>query len=341
MTPFTAALERRLDLSSSAPLAVALSGGGDSLALLHLTMDWARAQGRPVLALTVDHGLNPDSAGWTAAAGLKARALDADWRALAWEGPKPATGIQARARAARHALLADAARGAGARVLLMGHTADDVAEGEAMRQADAPGLGRLREWAPSPAWPEGRGVFLLRPLLGVGRADLRTFLTGRGADWLDDPANADPRFARVRARQALGGMATPALSGVELDPAIPALARRLSFTAEGAIAERAAFAAAPAHVAKPVLAAALLSLSGTSRPPRGPELERLIGVIAAGGVSTLGGCRIDVVGETVRLVREPPRRDRAERPAEPLDWIKARFEAACGLIPDEMSLPPP
>ncbi len=340
MKAFDQALARRLDPAAQAPLAVALSGGGDSVALLHLTVDWARAHGRPLLALTVDHGLNPDSVAWTAAAGLKAQALGADWRALAWEGRKPVTGLQARARTVRHALLAEAARAAGARVLLMGHTADDIAEGDAMRQADAPGLGRLREWSPSPAWPKGRGVFLLRPLLGATRAELRAWLIARGADWLDDPANADPRFARVRARQALGGAAPPATPEVERDPAIPALARQLSFAAGGVMVEQGAITAAPSPAAKPVLAAALLSLSGTTRPPRGPELARLIEVIAAGGVTTLGGCRIDATGGMVRIFREPGRRGWTDRPVEPIDWIKARFEAACGLVADEMSIPP-
>jgi tRNA(Ile)-lysidine synthase len=76
-----------------------------------------------VVSLTVDHQLQPASAAWTADAVAKARALGAEARALAWTGDKPATGLSAAARAARHALLADAARAAGARVLLLGHTA--------------------------------------------------------------------------------------------------------------------------------------------------------------------------------------------------------------------------
>lgn len=346
MIPFTAAMERRLDPGSAAPLALALSGGGDSLALLHLTMDWARERRRPVLALTVDHGLNPASAGWSVAAGAKARALGAGWRALTWGGPKPATGVQAKARAARHALLAEAARAAGARVLLMGHTADDVAEGEAMRQSDVPGLGRLREWSPSPAWPDGRGVFLLRPLLKVRRAELRTFLTERGADWLDDPANADPRFARVRARNALAGAVAYDATPIELDPAIPSFARRVSFTADHvgvtrANLDRASVAEAQAAASMAVLAAALLSISGTTRPPRRSELKRLISVIAARGVATLGGCRIDAVAETVHISREPARSGGRATTVESVDWVRNRFEAACGLYSSEAHLPPP
>ncbi len=338
MTPFDDAMRRRLAPGSAAPLAVALSGGGDSLALLHLTMDWAERRGRPVVAFTVDHGLNADSPSWTRAAGDAARAVGADWRALRWEGPKPTSGVQARARAARHALLAEAARDAGARVLLMGHTADDIAEGEVMRRIDVRGLGRLREWSPSPAWPEGRGIFLLRPLLTVSRAALRELLAGRGAVWLDDPANADPRFARVRARRSLEGSPPAGGGDTALDPAIPALARRITFSPGGVAVDRAILLAAPAPVAKPVLAAALLCLSGSMRPPRGAELERLLGLIAESGVATLCGCRVDSTSDVVRLTREPGRRGVTTRPVDPADWAKARFEAACGLIADEASL---
>ena len=138
-----AALDRRLDRASAAPLAVGFSGGGDSLFLLKAVLDL----GRPVLALVVDHQLQPDSVRWTADAVAKARALGAEARALVWSGDKPATGLPAAARRARHALLANAAREAGARVLLLGHTASDLAEGAAMR-AQGSTVSDPREWAP-------------------------------------------------------------------------------------------------------------------------------------------------------------------------------------------------
>lgn len=140
-----------------------------------------------------------------------ARRLGAGWLGLTWGGPKPSTGLPAAARAARHALLAEGARTVGARVILMAHTADDEAEAALMREQGAP-LGRLREWAPSPAWPEGRGLMLLRPLLEVSRATLRETLTQRGADWIEDPVNSDLRFHRARARAALDGGTRPAIA---------------------------------------------------------------------------------------------------------------------------------
>ena len=103
---------------------------------------------------------------------------------------------------------------AGARVLILGHTADDVTESTLIRRS-TPSHGRMSEWSPSPVWPEGRGVFLLSPLLRSRGTDLRAWLGRQGLDWLDDPANADPRFARTRARAELvSGTVRPAATTI-------------------------------------------------------------------------------------------------------------------------------
>lgn len=288
-----AVLDARLERDVERPLVVALSGGGDSLALLRLTADWARRRGRRVLALTVDHGLNPESPGWTALAERAARALGADWRGLRWTGPKPASGLPAAARRARHRLLADAARAAGARVILMAHTADDVIEGERMR-AEGSSLGRLRAWAPSPAWPEGRGLMLLRPLLGARRVELRDWLGAAGADWVEDPANDDPRFARARARRALAGRASVA-------------AAQVGEAAAGVLCVEADIIHLARDVAPRALAAALVCGGGGDRPPRGERLAALLSRLRSGEdfVAVLAGARLEADGDRVRVGREP------------------------------------
>lgn len=331
-----AALDRRLDPGSKQPLAVAFSGGGDSLALLHLTLAWARANGRAVLALTVDHGLHPDSPQWTRNAGETARRLGADWRPLSWTGQKPAVGIPAAARQARHTLLALAAREVGAQVVLMGHTADDIAEGELMRVKDAPGMGRLREWAPSPVWPEGRGVFLLRPLLHARREALRNYLSGLGESWLDDPANEDVRHPRIRARRALEGAAPHPLTLLN-DGGPTDLAESARVRGDGSMLIPRAALAAAGSTAAPVLAAALVCVSGGRRPPRGKPLRRVLDRISQEDrfTVTLSGCRIEAQSGSVVLARAPPRRGQVAHPPEPADWVAARFAAACGLIGSE------
>jgi len=246
-----------------------------------------------VLALTVDHRLNTDSGRWTDFAAGAARNAGADWRGLSWNGDKPATGLTAAARAARHGLIADAAREAGASVVLFAHTADDIAEADLMR-SEGSTLGRVREWSPSPAWPEGRGLMLLRPLLGERRAGLRDWLAGQKGDWIEDPANADPRFGRSRARQALAG-ATP-------QPVEQAAAR----TGARPTIEGQAMAHVDRDVGARALAAALVCVGGGSTPPRGARLDALMARLKAGEdfAATLCGARIEAVGATARLMRE-------------------------------------
>jgi tRNA(Ile)-lysidine synthase len=296
----TAQFDARLERGADAPLALALSGGGDSVALLALAADWAKAHGRRLLVLTVDHGLQSQSANWTRFAGALARSFGAAWRALAWTGSKPLTGLPAAAREARHALIAQAAREAGARVVLFAHTLDDIAEGEAMR-AEGSTLGRLSAWSPSPAWPEGRGLFLLRPLLDITRAELRDFLRARGLAWIEDPANADLRYARARARVAPERPAAPRERPRSDLTSLAGLAR---IDAAGGIhAPREVFGAAGGAA---FLSAVLVCAGGGRRPPRGERLMRLLARLKSRETfaATLAGARVDAGAERVVIVRD-------------------------------------
>jgi len=323
---------------------VALSGGGDSLALLKLAGGWARANGRSLLALTVDHGLNPDSARWNAFAEAAARTAGADWCRLDWSGEKPAAGLPAAARRARHSLIADAARAAGARVVLFGHTADDRAEGELMR-AQGSTLGRLREWSPSPAWPEGRGLMLLRPMLGARRPDIRAWLEGQGATWVDDPANEDLRFERSRARRALGSgreAGVQTLDGPTPGPAPgptpgPASARAVVATEGWIQLDREVDAA--------VLAAALVCAGGGDRTPRGARLAGMLQRLESGSdfTAVLCGTRLETAGTTVIVAREAGEFARSPCSPQPLvpdveavwdgRWIIMTEEAGWSVVP--------
>lgn len=302
-----ARLDQRLSRDVDHPVALALSGGGDSIALLRLAATWARARGRRLLALTVDHGLQADSAAWTAFAAEAARAQGATWIGLDWRGDKPTTGVTAAARLARHRLIANAARDAGARVVLFAHNADDIAEADWMR-AQGSTLGRLRDWTPSPVWPEGRGLMLARPLLSERRETLRNWLSGQGADWIDDPANEDPRYGRSRARQALQAdasapvapsriVATPAVQPIILDGGVIQLDR---------------------SVRASTLAAALVCAGGGSRPPRGDRLSAVLDRLRAADnfVAVLSGARLEATADRVIVMREAGEWSR--RPIAPL-----------------------
>lgn len=294
-------LGRRLREESPAPLAIGLSGGGDSVALTLMAADWAKARGRRLIVLSVDHGLRPESRAWTQACADLAARLALEFHALRWEGDKPASGLPAAARAARHRLLANACREAGARVLLLGHTASDLREATVMR-AGGSTTPSPREWSPSPAWPEGRGLFVLRPMLGLGRAELRAWLAGRSETWIEDPANDDLRFARARARRSGdGGSAEPP----SIPPALADLARSVEMDRAGALSIPRALLAG--DEARPLIASACLCAAGTATPPRGDRLERLAELLKgqAPTVATLAGARIEADPHTVRFMREP------------------------------------
>lgn len=326
------ALDRRLSADVAATVCVAVSGGGDSVALLALACDWGQSRGRSVLALSVDHGLQPDSVAWSRHAAETALSLGARAEVLTWTGAKPTSGLPAAARQARHALLANAARAAGASVILMAHTADDLAEAAVMR-AGGSTVGDVREWSPSPVWPEGRGLFLLRPLLGERRVALRELLRDRGLAWIEDPANADPKYARSRARAVLAqdhaACPKPARSRIEASgpnfegapngawiggssPPLPGMTNLVESTYELggglAISRRALQTAAP-EVARRFLSAALLCASGQTRPPRSAQLEALLTRLrtAQPVAATLAGARVTTDPDEIRLTREMPR----------------------------------
>ncbi len=304
-------------------VAVALSGGGDSVALLLIADAWAREAGRDLLVLTIDHRLQPQSETWTSRCATLAARLDRPFRALAWSGPKPPRGLPAAARAARHRLLAQAAREAGAAVILMGHTADDVLEARRMRTAGST-TPDPRAWAPSPAWPEGRGVFLLRPLLEARRADLRQWLAGRGETWIDDPANADPLSLRARVRAHAGGDALPA----------PEAPRPLEIDVE----ERFGWleAARPAVSAKDTarfVSLASVCAGGGDKRPAGARIARIAAALQGDApfVGVLAGARIEADRSWVRISREPGEAARGGlptldlEPGEAVVW-DGRFE---------------
>lgn len=295
-----AVLARRLQPRGDRPIAVALSGGGDSLFLLLIADAWANAHSRELLVLSVDHGLQAQSAAWIAQCATMAKDLNRPFQALCWRGDKPKAGLPAAARRARHQLLANAARAAGASVLLLGHTADDVLEAGAMRAAGST-TPDPREWAPSPVWPEGRGVFVLRPLLGLRRAEIREALRARNKIWIEDPANEDPRYARARARRsnpegpaepladaplALAGEASEALGLIQL----PRQSLRQ---------------AAPAESAR-FLALGLVCAGGADRLPRAAQIGRLTERVrgAEGFVATLVGARLVASEGQVLIFRE-------------------------------------
>ena len=211
-------------LHSRQHVALAVSGGSDSVALLRLVHRWAGSIEKPprISVLTVDHGLRSGSDAEAAQVGLWSSVLSIEHHTLAWNGPKPTTGLQAKARQARYGLMAAWCRAHAAEVLVTAHTMDDQAETVLMRLARTTSPDSLSGIPVSGQWD---GLPLLRPLLGFRREALRRYLTAIGQNWIEDPSNADRRFERVRIRDSLTELAASGLTAERLSGLAKSCAR--------------------------------------------------------------------------------------------------------------------
>lgn len=181
-------------------IAVGVSGGADSLALVLQAAEELAVFGRKVVALTVDHGLRPTSRLESEyVAGLMQK-HGIEHHILTWNGEKPTTGIEDAARQARYALITEWCNQNNVRVLLTAHHAKDQAETFLMRLQRGSGLEGLcgiREYSVRD------GLVILRPLLGVNPESLRDYLRQRGIVWVEDESNRDTAFLRGKIRRYL------------------------------------------------------------------------------------------------------------------------------------------
>ena len=283
-------------LAATERLALAVSGGPDSMALLALAA--TEFPGR-IAALTVDHRLRPAAA--TEAATVAACCVERGipHATLAWRGDKPATGIQSAAREARYTLMAEWCAANGYTLLLTAHHADDQAETLLMRLARGSGSAGLAGIRPTRAL--GHGVTLVRPLLSRRRAELAAIASATGWPLADDPSNRDPHYSRTAARALLA--ATPWLDVPNIAATAAHLAAAeaaLAWAADRAWAGRATCtpthvildtAGLPAELVRRLVLQALASLAPAAQP-RGPDLARLIARLTTGGTATLAGIRV-------------------------------------------------
>lgn len=289
-------------------IAVAVSGGADSLALALLANDWAKRRKLRLAALTVDHGLRSQSAVEARRVGAWMQRLGVEHHILRWRGAKPKSNRQAQARAARYRLLAEWCARQGARHLLLAHQLEDQAETFLLRLARGSGVDGLSAMAAVKSLGD---LVLLRPLLSVPKARLTATLKARKQEWIEDPSNQDLAYGRVRVRHAL-----VALQGVGLTP------ERLARTAAHLARARAALQAdteallrraarledcgyavldvtelthAPEEIGLRALAGLLTAIGGGAFPPRFSRLQRLYRELLAENIGrgrTLGGCTI-------------------------------------------------
>ncbi|MEQ1770908.1 MAG: tRNA lysidine(34) synthetase TilS [Devosia sp.] len=315
-------------------LGLAVSGGPDSLALMILAARWAAQPGRPKLFVyTVDHALRPEAADEAAMVVREAGRLGLIARSLRWDGQKPATSVQAAARAARYRLIAAAMEADRVPLLLTAHHLADQAETVLMRMAHGSGVTGLRGMD-TLSFVEGCEIY--RPLLGVDPQRLRALVMEAGLTPAADPGNDDPSYERVRWRHML-----PQLAAMGLTP------ERLAILA-GRLGDATALVADQVEqnwpsivipesngrfevnqgrlgvlnrlVGVAMLGQLLELCSGDRRAPPLAALESLFSRLSAHQLlkpETLHGCIISADGDVVTVREEGPRRGpRSLRKAE-------------------------
>jgi tRNA(Ile)-lysidine synthase len=347
-------MENVLEAGAEWPGAVAVSGGADSLALLLLLADWAAHVGRPApVALTVDHGLQPDSKLVARAVAAHAKRHGLTAHVLRWTGRKPLADVEAVAREARYRLMGDWCLSNAFACLYVAHSLEDQAETFLLRLMRGSGLDGLSAMTAVASFPS-RGcenLSLARPLLSVSRAKLRGFLVSRSETWLEDKMNADTRFARVRLRshwptlQEFGFSAERiAAAAQHLGRARAALDRDTADLLAGAsrkvgdcvLLDGCAIATAPEEIGLRALARVLMEVSRGLYRPRFERLERLFAAIRSGTLKsgrTLHGCCIRPASnrkacfgpDTICVEPERGRRERGRKAGNHKDFADVKL----------------
>jgi len=210
---FTKAMSAIGGFEHNPALAVAVSGGADSMALLLLTQAWVKQKNGHVIALTVDHGLRPESAAealqvqqWCKERDIKHHILTLPSFAIR----HLSSGVQAVAREARYRLLTNWCKDHRILHLMTAHHRDDQAETLFLRLGRGSAIDGL---ACMPALSQMHGICLLRPLLALSKTELTAMLKQGGQPWIEDPSNQNPDYMRNRIRQALRDYSPPDESG--------------------------------------------------------------------------------------------------------------------------------
>lgn len=287
-----------------ARLGVAVSGGGDSVALLHILSRCFAPGSVDLFAVTVDHGLRPEAQQEAVQVKALCAKLMVPHTTLRWTTWDGVGNLQERAREARYQLISEWAKTQDIAVFAVGHTADDQAETMLMRLARSSGVDGLA------AMPLNRTIFgitLIRPLLGAIRQELRDYLSRHGLDWAEDPSNENTAYERVRTREALKllaplGITAKVLSDVacNMDQAREALdwytflaARDFAVVNGGDVLyDLRQFRALPGEIARRLLVRSVAWVGGAVRGPRRTPVNLALENIRAGRSSTLGGCTV-------------------------------------------------
>ena len=309
-------LGRNIGDTPTGQIGIAVSGGSDSTALLHLMHRWAAKAGVQIKAATVDHGLRAAAAEEAVKVADMCRDLGVEHSILRWAEWDRKGNLQDQARRARYGLIRNWAQVRGIDTVVLGHTLDDQAETFLMRLARGSGVDGLSGMAMR---RHDDGVVWLRPVLTLRRQQLRDFLLRHGISWIDDPSNEDETYDRVKARRILKaldplGIDADRLAGTARDlqharhaleiQTAEAARRVISIENFDVVTDSGKFSALPAEIRSRLLSHSLCWLSSAQYRPRRNALRDVEQAIEAGRTSTLHGCLITVNKTEIRITRE-------------------------------------
>ena len=319
---FAVLIEGFAPFPSPLRIAVAVSGGPDSMALAFYAERWLqmRNDGSALLVLIVDHALRPESAAEASSTRKALAKIGIEAEILSWQHPPVISRLHETARKERYRLLCEACRRHGIRDLLLAHHREDQAETILMRLAKGSGIDGL---AGMKAQKIFEGVRILRPLLTIAKERLAATCAMSGLPFVSDPSNQSQKFARGRLRRVLPLLAEEGLTverlqdlgaraaeaGAALDHAAFALVRVATACDEsGAIRFNLEhLRSAPRATALRALAICLGSLHRSDYLPEHAALTRLLDALLLDGVMpprTLAGCLVSKNTTHISMMRE-------------------------------------
>ena len=297
-------------------LGVAVSGGGDSIALLHLLKEFCDAREIGLRAVTVDHGLRPEAAEEAAQVSHHCARIGVAHDTLVWQCWSGEGNLQNAARVARYDMMATWAKQRAITTVATGHTADDQAETVLMRLARRSGVDGL---AAIQHRTLRHGITWVRPLLKARRNVLRRYLMKRDVCWIDDPSNEDERFDRIKARRALELLAPLGIDAAALTEVAENMAQArkaldwqtflaakhiITVQAGAVVLAEANLKLQPDEVQRRLIIKAINWVTGSIYAPRRAAVANVLTALQKGQGATLGGCHIRRIASRIWVFRE-------------------------------------
>tara|TARA_B110000093_G_scaffold152255_1_gene167176 strand:- start:12 stop:1046 length:1035 start_codon:yes stop_codon:yes gene_type:complete len=302
-------------------LAVAVSGGPDSLALAFLAKCYSLKNKIKVKYFIVDHKLRKESLLEAKTIKDMLKKIDIDCKILPWNGKKPSKNIQAIARDKRYSLLVKECNKNDIRYLLLGHHVNDLLENFLIRLVRGSGLNGLISFNKNTKYKDQK-LAILRPLLDIEKKDL-IYVTKKVFNFfIKDPSNINKEFKRTRIRNLLQSLEKEGLDKKKLILTINNLKdsdRSIKFYLDKNLNENSIFLKKKniyilnqnffdqSHeIIFRSLTKIIQRLGKKNYPVRGKSLNELIKEINAKSFSkvTLGGCFIDRINETILISKE-------------------------------------